>query len=129
MQPIKNYQSFLNEGVAGNMDRFLGDLFDKYNRKDYFGYQEYDKKRFDEGVFSHIADTWEEYLQKQKEMFINNMSKTVQEIEQKNCAALVKKIRYDQSISQEIFQTITGISLKGMNNQKIQAELERYCGQ
>jgi AAA+ superfamily predicted ATPase len=128
-QPIKNFQSFLNEGITSSMNKFLGDLFDKYNRKDYFGYIEYDKKRFDTGVFSHIADTWEEYLQKQKDMFINNTQNLVQEIEQKNCAALIQKIRYDQLISQEVFQTLTGISLKGLNNQKIKAELERYCGQ
>jgi hypothetical protein len=127
-QPIKNFQSFLNEGISSSMNKYLGDLFDKYNRKDYFGYREHDKERFEIGALSHIADTWEEYLLKQKEMFISSTQKLVQEIEQKNCDILIKKIRHDQLIGQEIFQTLTGISLKGLSNQKIQAELERYCG-
>lgn len=111
-----------------NIKNILSDLFDKYNAKDYFGFKEFDKERFDNGSLSHVASTWDEYIELHKKKFIASISDgLIKDIKNKNLDNLIKKIRPDQLIGKEIFKIITGIDLKGMNSTKMKEEFEKFC--
>jgi len=110
----------------------LDGILYKYEDKDYFEDDAIIKGKIEQWKSmgepapwtpSSIEDTMRDNFHNER---VEWLQKVAQSIYDKDRKTLLSKVRYDQPLMQDLFLTVTGISLKGKSNKAIAEIIEDY---
>ena len=124
---------------GGEISDKLDALYKKYAEKDYWGTKAVKENKLKEWELAlskgdkgaekftrqDIIDTYEKM---DRAGFDHMVNKIRTRIDEKNAKELKSGIRYDQKLSQDIYELFTGKSLKGMNNKQLGEYFDQTYG-
>lgn len=124
---------------GGEISDKLDTLYKKYSEKDYWGTKAVKENKLKEWELAlskgdknaekftrqDIIDTYEKMDRAGFDYMVNKIKTRIDE---KNTKELKSGIRYDQKLSQDIYELFTGKSLKGMNNKQLGEYFDQTYG-
>lgn len=108
----------------------LEEIYEKYHNLDYWGYGDslksqlkswkYAYDRGDKGALKYTEQDIIDNMWKRERMDFDAIVNSVRDmVSNKDLAKMISRLRYDQKVSLEIYEVLTGEKIKGMSNKQL----------